>query len=47
MREVEGCTVVNPGRLTRGQGPGTFARLRVKRREEGEAVDTRVEVVRI
>ena len=47
VREVEGCTVVNPGRLTRGHGPGTFARLRVKRREEGEAVDTRVEVVRI
>jgi DNA polymerase alpha subunit B len=46
VREVEGCTVVNPGRVTKGPGPGTFSRLKVKR-QEGEGLHTKVEIVRI
>jgi len=46
VREVEKCTVINPGRITRGQGPGTFARLKL-RKEEKEGIVSRVEVIRI
>jgi len=46
VREVEGCTVINPGRITKGPGPGTYCRLGV-RRGEGGGVTSRVEVIRI
>jgi DNA polymerase alpha subunit B len=46
VREVEGTTVVNPGRLTKGPGPGSFCRLRAGR-GEGGGLQARVEIVRI
>jgi len=45
VREVQGSTVVNPGRVTRGQGPGTWARAALTAR--GGGVAAAVEVVRI
>ena len=45
MREVQGSTVVNPGRVTRGLGPGTWARATLG--ATGEGVAAAVEVVRI
>ena len=50
VREVEGCTVINPGRVTKGEGPGTWARISVRegtKEAEVVTVDTKVEVVRI
>merc|ERR1712241_250323 len=35
VREVENCIVVNPGRVTRGQGPGTYARLKMRKDKDG------------
>lgn len=45
VREVSGCTVVNPGRLTKGPGPGTLSRLQI--RKGNEKLETKVEIVRI
>jgi len=45
VREVENCIVVNPGRVTRGQGPGTYARLKMRKDKDG--LVSSVEVARI
>merc|ERR1719242_2016096 len=45
VREVENCIVVNPGRVTRGQGPGTYARLKTRKDKDG--LVSSVEVARI
>jgi len=46
VREVTGSTVVNPGRLTKGAGPGTYSLVRM-RRGEGGRLETKVEITRI
>jgi DNA polymerase alpha subunit B len=51
VKEVKpGCVVVNPGRITKGMGPGMFARLRVNAAGDGAddtKLDVKAEVVRI
>jgi len=46
VREVTGSTVINPGRLTKGAGPGTYSLVRM-RRGEGGRLETKVEITRI
>lgn len=46
VREVGATTVLNPGRLTKGAGPGTYSLLKV-RRGEGGGLETRAEIIRI
>jgi len=51
VKEVEpGCVAVNPGRITKGTGPGMFARLTVSCSEDEASqpkLDVRAEIVRI
>jgi len=44
-RELDTCTVINPGRLTKGSGPGTFASLLLK--SENGKLAFKAEVIRI
>jgi len=44
-RDLDACTVVNPGRVTKGTGPGTYSNILVK--TENGKVCVRAEVVRI
>jgi len=46
VREVGDTTVINPGRLTKGPGPGTFSVFRM-RQGEGGKLETSVEITRI
>jgi len=46
VREVTGTTVINPGRLTKGAGPGTYCLVKL-RRGEGGRLETRAEITRI
>ena len=46
VREVSGVTVINPGRLTKGSGPGTYSLLKM-RKGEGGKLETRAEIIRI
>lgn len=46
VREVGATTVLNPGRLTKGAGPGTYSLLKM-RRGEGGGLETRAEIIRI
>jgi len=46
VREVTGSTVINPGRLTKGAGPGTYSLVKL-RRGEGGRLETKVEITRI
>jgi len=46
VREVTGSTVINPGRLTKGAGPGTYSLVRM-RRGEGGRLETSAEITRI
>jgi len=46
VREVTGTTVINPGRLTKGVGPGTYCLVKM-RRGEGGRLETRAEITRI
>ena len=45
VRELDNCTVINPGRLTKGAGPGTFSKILMK--SENGKVSFKAEVVRI
>jgi len=51
VKEVEpGCVAVNPGRITKGTGPGMFARLKVTCSEDETnqpKLDVKAEIVRI
>jgi len=49
VREVSGCTVVNPGRVTKGLGPGTWARINLTagQEEPHTGIQAGVEVLRI
>ena len=46
VREVGDTTVINPGRLTKGPGPGTFSVFRMRLGESGK-LETGVEIIRI
>ena len=46
VREVGDTTVINPGRLTKGKGPGTYSLFQV-RKGEGNKLETKVEITRI
>jgi len=46
VREVTGTTVINPGRITKGAGPGTYSMVKL-RRGEGGRLETRAEIIRI
>jgi len=46
VREITGTTVLNPGRLTKGTGPGTYSMVKM-RRGEGGRLETMAEVIRI
>jgi len=46
VREISGTMVLNPGRLTKGAGPGTYSLLKTRRGEGGKA-ETQVEIIRI
>lgn len=46
VRDVSGTTVINPGRLTKGVGPGTYSLFRM-RKGEGGNLETRAEIIRI
>jgi len=46
VREISGTMVLNPGRLTKGSGPGTYSLLKTRKGEGGKA-ETRVEIIRI
>nr|CAG4638520.1 EOG090X07VJ [Cyclestheria hislopi] len=45
IKNIEGCTVVNPERLAKGTSGGTFSRLQVK--NQGNSVTIEAEIVRI
>jgi len=46
VREVNGTTVINPGRLTKGAGPGTYCSVKLRMGEGGQ-LETRAEITRI
>ena len=46
VREVGDTTVINPGRLTKGKGPGTYSLFQL-RKGEGNKLETKVEITRI
>jgi len=46
VRDLSGTTVLNPGRITKGIGPGTYGFVSM-RRGEGESLETKVDIVRI
>ena len=46
VREIGDTTVINPGRLTKGPGPGTFSVFRMRLRESGN-LETSAEIIRI
>jgi len=46
VREVSGTTVLNPGRLTKGTGPGTYSVIKM-RKGEGGRLESMAEVIRI
>ena len=46
VRDIQGTTVINPGRLTKGVGPGTFSVFRLRKGQDGRP-ETRVQVLRI
>ena len=46
VREVGDTTVINPGRLTKGAGPGTFSVFRMRQGESGN-LETSAEIIRI
>ena len=46
VRDINGTTVVNPGRLTKGLGPGTYTIFQVSRGEQDKPL-TRVKIMRI
>ena len=45
LREVEECTVLNPGRITKGSAPGTYSKLLVQV-QQGK-LSVKAEIVRI
>jgi len=45
VRELKGCTVVNPGRLTKGLGGGTYSKISLK--TENGVTSSKVEIIRI
>ena len=47
VRDITGTTVINPGRLTKGVGPGTYSIFKVRKGEGGQQPLTRVQIVRI
>ena len=46
VRDINGTTVINPGRLTKGLGPGTYTIFQVSRGEQDKPL-TRVKIMRI
>ena len=46
VRDINGTTVVNPGRLTKGVGPGTYSIIKM-RKGEGGRLETKVDITRI
>merc|ERR1712098_528176 len=46
VRDLTGTTVLNPGRLTKGTGPGTFSLVKM-RKGEGDKLETMIEIIRI
>lgn len=46
VRNIGDTTVLNPGRVTKGPGPGTFGVFRM-RRGEGGRLETQAEITRI
>jgi len=46
VRDISGTTVINPGRLTKGVGPGTYSIFKLSKGEEGK-LQTRVKIIRI
>ena len=46
VRDVRGTTVINPGRLTKGVGPGTYSVFRLRKGQDGKP-ESRVQIMRI